>query len=91
MIKFQNKIYGEPNDPNTVLASQPLEHQLVVGAGNKGIKSIELPPKALLIIDENGIIDFIDFSNNPNSVLIINKAGQVELLKKSLLNMNLGL
>ena len=87
MIKIRNKKYGERNDPNTVLASQSLDTQLVVGAGNKGIKSIELPANAILIADKNGIIDFVDFSNNPNSVLIINRVGMVELLEKILLDL----
>lgn len=56
MIRDKNKIYGEPNDPNTVLASGTLkENSLVVGAGNKGVKSLENTGKALVWVKDGKV------------------------------------
>lgn len=82
MIKIRNKKYGERNDPNTILASQPLNTQLIVGAGNKGIKSIELPANAILVVDENSKVRFLEFSYKYNTVIAINYNGELELIPR---------
>lgn len=55
MIRDSQKIYGEPNDINTVLANNELgSNHYVVGAGNKGVKEYNPGSKRILLIDENG-------------------------------------
>lgn len=40
MIRDKNKIYGEVNDPNTVVATGTLQgNKLLLGSGNKGVKT----------------------------------------------------
>lgn len=61
MIRDKNKIYGEANNPNTVLASGTLtENQLIVGAGNKGIKTLLSTGKNIVWI-QNGIVQLLPF------------------------------
>lgn len=61
MIRDKNKIYGEVNNPNTVLASGTLtENQLIVGAGNKGIKTLLSTGKNIVWI-QNGIVQLLPF------------------------------
>lgn len=80
MIKLGEKIYGERNDPDTVLASEELTNKWLVGAGNKGIKSLKLPPNSILISNGDGTIDFLDFTNKPDTVVAINYKGQLEMI-----------
>jgi len=80
MIKLGEKIYGECNDPDTVLASEELTNKWLVGAGNKGIKSLKLPPNSILISNGDGTIDFLDFTNKPDTVVAINYKGQLEMI-----------
>lgn len=57
MIRDNNKIFGEKNDPNTVLATGTLEeNQIIVGSGNKGIKTLEYngDEAALLYLNADG-------------------------------------
>lgn len=62
MIRDKNKIYGEANNPNTVLASGTLtENQLIVGAGNKGIKTLLSTGKNIVWI-QNGIVQLLPFT-----------------------------
>ena len=62
MIRDKNKIYGEANNPNTVLASGTLtENQLIVGAGNKGIKTLLSTGKNIIWI-QNGIVQLLPFT-----------------------------
>ena len=50
MIRNGNKIFGEANDPNTVLANGELKaNQYVVGSGNKGVKQYDAGIKKLMI------------------------------------------
>ena len=55
MIRDDERIYAEVNDPNTVLASGTLEAGVpVIGDGNKGVKTLPWPTsKSLLYLDSN--------------------------------------
>lgn len=62
MIRDATTIYGEPNDPNTVLASGILtQDALIVGAGNKGVKTYSSVGKQLLYL-RNGEIQELSFA-----------------------------
>ena len=62
MIRDNKKIYGEVNDPNTVLASGTLsEDNLIVGNGNKGIKTLLSSGKAIVWV-RNGIVQQLPFT-----------------------------
>ena len=66
MIRNGNKIFGEANDPNTVLANGELKaNQYVVGAGNKGVKQYDAGTKKLMITDIYGNVSSISY-NVPN-------------------------
>lgn len=55
MIRDKNQIYGEANDPNTVLSEAELSvNKLVVGAGNKGIKEFNPGANRIIITDSYG-------------------------------------
>ena len=56
MIRDKSRIYGEKNDPNTVIATGILnDNNLIVGAGNKGIKNLETSGKVLIWI-KDGVV-----------------------------------
>lgn len=62
MIRDKNKIYGEANDPNTVLASGTLtDGYLLVGAGNKGVKTLLSSGKVIIWV-KNGEIQQLPFT-----------------------------
>lgn len=89
MIRDKNKIYAEPNDPNTVvsvdnLAIEPNEYY-IVGHGNKGIKHHTAPPRSILITDANGNLTSLSYSNKPNTFIGTDGAGNIVLLDRSLL------
>lgn len=79
MIRTNNKIYGEKNDPNTVLASNDLgTNKYVVGSGNKGVKSISLSPNTLLVSNEAG--ELIPLTLLPNKQIGTDSSGNIVLL-----------
>lgn len=62
MIRDKNKIYGEANNPNTVLASGTLtDGYLLVGAGNKGVKTLWSSGKVIIWV-RNGEIQQLPFT-----------------------------
>lgn len=55
MIRDKYKVYGELNDPDTVLASGELPaNSFVVGAGNKGVKALIPGANKILTTDSYG-------------------------------------
>lgn len=57
MIRDNNNIYGEANNPNTVLAAGTLsENTLIVGAGNKGVKNLLSTNSKNILWIKNGIV-----------------------------------
>lgn len=59
MIRDKTKIYGEPNDPNTVLANGLLNSgNLIIGDGGKKIKEFVAPNKSLIYGTGSGIASF---------------------------------
>lgn len=79
MIRDKNQIYGEANDPNTVLANGILEaNKYVVGAGNKGVKQYDAGSKKLMITDEYGRVSSISY-NVPNKCIGTDINGNVVL------------
>ena len=63
MIRSADKIFGEMNDPNTVIATGQLEEgKLIVGAGNKGIKTVDLGAQKLLYVNENNKISGLSYN-----------------------------
>lgn len=80
MIRDKHKIYGEPNDPNTVIATGILEtDKLVVGAGNKGVKTIDNNGiKSVVTIDSTNKVKFLPI-NSPNKVIGTDNLGNLVL------------
>lgn len=79
MIRSKLKIFGEANDPNTVLATGTLTNdQLVVGAGNKGIKSFIPGARKLLYTNASGELKAFDYST-PNKLIGTNSTGDLIL------------
>lgn len=77
MIRDKDKIYGEPNDPNTVLASGSLpDGKLIVGAGNKGIKTYTFTNNKSIIYIVNNQITELPISI-PNKVLGTDEDGNL--------------
>lgn len=76
MIRDKNKIYGEPNDPNTVVATGTLTaNSLVVGAGNKGVKSLLSSGKTIIWV-RDGIVQQLPV-NVANKVLGTDENGNL--------------
>lgn len=76
MIRDNSTVYGEANNPNTVLASGTLtENQLIVGAGNKGIKILLSTGKNIVWI-QNGIVQLLPFTA-ANKVLGTDESGNL--------------
>lgn len=62
MIRDKNRIYGEANDPNTVLANGELKaNKYVVGAGNKGVKALDAGEKKIMITDLFGNASYLSY------------------------------
>ena len=79
MIRDKNQIYGEPNDPNTVLASEPLvANKYVVGAGNRGIKTYDAGNKKIMITDQYGRVSCISY-DVPNKCIGTDINGDIVL------------
>lgn len=84
MIRDKNKIYAEPNDPDTVLASNNLPSDVfVVGAGNKGIGSYSIPPNRILITNGSGEITYLDFNGQANKAIGTDASGNIVLIDRS--------
>ena len=82
MIRTVNKVYGEPNDPNTVLASTDLGvNKLIVGSGNKGIKAFTPGPNQLLITDGIGNVTALPL-NAGNKAIGTNEFGDIVLIDR---------
>ena len=82
MIRTANKIYGEINDLNTVLANSDLgTGKLIVGNGNKGIKTFTPGPNQLLIVNENGEVDTLPL-NLGNKAIGTNEVGDIVLIDR---------
>lgn len=76
MIRDKNKIYGEPNDPNTVMATGTLTaNSLIVGAGNKGVKSLLSSDKTIIWI-KDGIVQQLPI-NVANKILGTDENGDL--------------
>lgn len=81
MIRDKDKIYGEPNDPNTVLAGGTLDlNNLIVGAGNKGVKKLESTGKVLIWV-KDGIVQQLPVVS-ANKVLGTDENGNLVWLDK---------
>lgn len=80
MIRDKNRIYGEMNDPNTVLASGTLAaNKFLVGAGNKGVKTYAPGAKRVLTTDENGDVSSFEYGT-PNKAIGTDASGNLTLL-----------
>lgn len=66
MIRDKTKIYGEVNDPNNVIATGTLMNGApVIGAGNKGIKTLNITAGPVLLYqDSNGNLKQLPLSAN---------------------------
>ena len=69
MIRDKNKVYGEMNDPNTVLAlNELIQDQPIIGAGGRYIKNYDVGPNKILITDTRGKLTSISY-DVPNKCL----------------------
>lgn len=82
MIRTKDKILGEPNDPNTVLASGFLtDGSLLVGAGNKGIKSYIAKDESILISGLGGEVSEFNY-RIPNKLIGTDESGSLKLYNR---------
>jgi hypothetical protein len=86
MIRDRKKVYGEPNDPNTVLASGTLTaNRLIIGDGNKGVKVYSPGSNCILITDENGVVSSLSFNGLANKAIATDGSGNIVLIDRSTL------
>lgn len=79
MIRDKTKIYGEPNDPNTVLAEEVLTTgKLLIGAGNKKVKVLDLVGKQLIYQNSSGIASGFNY-NVANKIIGTDANGNLVL------------
>lgn len=79
MIRDKNKIYGEMNDPNTVIATGTLTPEMIiVGAGNKGVKTFDPGAKKIIYTDTSGIPKGFSY-NTANKVIGTDSSGNLVL------------
>lgn len=86
MIRTKDKVFGEANDPNTVLAPNTLNQDvLVVGNNNKAVRFAGnyniMPGK--VFITKDGDLTSIDYSNKPNKVIGTDETGKIVLIDRS--------
>lgn len=82
MIRMSNKIYGELNNPNTIIANTDLgSGHLIVGNGNKGVKAFNPGPNQLFITDGNGNISTLAL-NVGNKAIGTNEVGDIVLIDR---------
>lgn len=86
MIRDRNKVYGEPNDPNTILASSTLTpNRIIVGDGNKGVKVYSPGSNCILITDGNGVVSSLSFNRLVNKAIATDGSGNIVLIDRSTL------
>lgn len=76
-------VYGERNDPNTVIANNNIAHTFLAGVGNKGIKYIPKTPNSILIANINGKVGLLNLSDHPNKVIATDSTGEIILKNRS--------
>lgn len=84
MIRTKHKIYGEPNDPRTVVFTDSVftGTYLVVGTGNKGIRRLQVPRNSILISNTgDGQISYLTLG--PNQVIGTDAEGNIVALSRS--------
>lgn len=80
MIRDKNRIYGEMNDPRTVIAEKFLEeNKFVVGAGNRGVKTYVPKTKNSILVVRNGVLEEFPLSGQ-NKLVGSNSYGELEFL-----------
>lgn len=85
MIRDKNKVYGELNDPNTVIAEPAslTDKKYVVGNGGKTVKSFQPGPNRILYTNPiTGKIDGFHF-NIPNRLIGTDSSGKLSLLERN--------
>ena len=84
MIRSKNKIYGEPNDPNTVLApTSPSPNQWIVGDDLKNITAYLPGPNRILITNGTGQLTALSFSGQANKIIGTDDSGNIVLYDRS--------
>lgn len=86
MVRTKSKIYGEPVNPDTVLAETVIPvDQFILGDGNKMIKGFDPGPNAIVVVkfDSNadGTISILRFHGLQNMVIGTDDNGDVVLLE----------
>ena len=83
MIRDKDKIYGEVNDPNTVLATGTLQgNKLLLGSGNKGVKTYNpnTNAKCLPYLNTDGTIANMPLNVGAYKVLGTDASGNLTTL-----------
>lgn len=86
MIRTKSQIYGECNDPNTVITAEGRNGNLVIGAGNKGVRRYVGPEVAsssfAILIVKNGEVDVL-ILGSPDLVVGTNGSGEIVTIERS--------
>lgn len=84
MIRDKSKIFGEQNDPDTVLSKSIMKDgALVLGAGNKGVKVLDLSTvfvPAIIYIDATGSVNVLSTKGQENKVLGVDGNGNLKFV-----------
>lgn len=86
MIRTKSQIYGERNNPNTVITAEGQTGSLVIGAGNKGVRryigpDVSTSSLAILIV-KNGKVDVL-MIDSPDLVVGTNGSGEIVAIERS--------
>ena len=83
MVRSKSKIYGEVNNPDTILADAVIDtDKFIVGSGNKGIELGILSPNQLLVINSDGTVTGLALGV-ANKAIATDGAGNVILIDKA--------
>lgn len=76
-------VYGEQNDPATVIADNHIADTYLVGVGNKGIKYLPKIPNSILIVNGDGEVEPLSLSGRINQVIITDSEGNITFMNRS--------
>lgn len=85
MIRSKTKIYGELNDPNTVIMPATSgNNRLLRGNDMRMLVPLQVGDKRLIIV-QDGIVSGLNYGTQPNKVIGTDGEGNIVLLDRSIL------
>ena len=85
MIRSKTKIYGDLNDPNTVIMPATTgNNRLLLGNDMRTLVPLQLGDKRLIIV-QDGIVSGLNYGTQFNKVIGTDGEGNIVLLDRSIL------